>query len=70
MGNVWEWTADCWHEGYIGAPADGSARIDGDCTQRVNRGAGWNSHVRNMRSSNRGSYAPVAYETVGFRVAR
>jgi formylglycine-generating enzyme required for sulfatase activity len=70
LGNVWEWTADCWHEGYAGAPADGSPRMDGDCAQRVNRGAGWNSHPRNVRSSNRGSYSPAAYETVGVRVAR
>ncbi|MDP3280168.1 MAG: SUMF1/EgtB/PvdO family nonheme iron enzyme [Nitrosomonas sp.] len=24
-GNVWEWTQDCWHENYRGAPNDGSA---------------------------------------------
>jgi formylglycine-generating enzyme required for sulfatase activity len=23
-GNVWEWVQDCWHDGYQGAPADGS----------------------------------------------
>ncbi len=23
-GNVWEWTEDCWHDDYAGAPADGS----------------------------------------------
>ena len=70
LGNAWEWTADCWHEGYAGAPDDGSPRTDGECSQRVIRGAGWNSHPRNVRSSNRGSYTPAAYETVGFRVAR
>lgn len=70
LGNAWEWTADCWHEGYAGAPVDGSPRSDGDCSQRVIRGAGWNSHPRNVRSSNRGSYSPAAYETVGIRVAR
>jgi formylglycine-generating enzyme required for sulfatase activity len=24
-GNVWEWTQDCWHDNYVGAPTDGSA---------------------------------------------
>jgi formylglycine-generating enzyme required for sulfatase activity len=24
-GNVQEWTADCFHQNYVGAPADGSA---------------------------------------------
>jgi formylglycine-generating enzyme required for sulfatase activity len=24
-GNVWEWTADCWHDSYEGAPQDGAA---------------------------------------------
>ena len=25
LGNAWQWTADCWHPSYVGAPADGSA---------------------------------------------
>ena len=24
-GNVWEWTEDCYHHNYIGAPANGTA---------------------------------------------
>ncbi|MBM3347839.1 MAG: formylglycine-generating enzyme family protein, partial [Betaproteobacteria bacterium] len=70
LGNVWEWTADCWREGYSGAPADGTAWTSEPCARRTNRGAGWNSHPRDVRSSNRGSYAPVPYESVGIRVAR
>jgi formylglycine-generating enzyme required for sulfatase activity len=23
IGNVWEWTQDCWNDGYAGAPKDG-----------------------------------------------
>lgn len=71
LGNAWEWTEDCWQEGYSSAPADGTAR-DGsaeECVRRVNRGAGWNSNPRNVRTSNRGNYAGVyRYNIIGFRV--
>lgn len=75
LGNVWEWTEDCWTEGrergYRGAPDDGSARSREDCPMRVTRGAAWNSNPRNLRSSNRGNYsAGTPYDSVGFRVAR
>lgn len=71
LGNVWEWTEDCWNDGYSGAPADGSAWVSGDCVHRVLRGGAWNALARNLRSAfrlslpggNRGN-------DVGFRVAR
>ena len=31
VGNVSEWTEDCYHDSYNGAPADGSAWTSGDC---------------------------------------
>ena len=37
-GNVLEWVQDCWNGSYRGAPADGSAWVTGDCSQRVLRG--------------------------------
>ena len=40
-GNVWEWVQDCWNENYAGAPTDGSAWEEGDCSQRVLRGGAW-----------------------------
>ena len=43
IGNVWEWTEDCYHEDYAGAPTDGSAWISGDCPRRVFRGGAWSS---------------------------
>jgi formylglycine-generating enzyme required for sulfatase activity len=37
-GNVWEWAEDSWHDSYEGAPADGSAWLQGgDATYRVIR---------------------------------
>lgn len=40
-GNVWEWTEDCYHDNYKGAPTDGTAWMDGDCQFRVLRGGSW-----------------------------
>lgn len=69
-GNVWEWVQDCWHASYEGAPTDGSA-WEGDCSKswRVFRGGGWNFSPRNLRSTNRGRYAPGdAGNCLGFRL--
>ena len=30
-GGVDQWVEDCWHKNYQGAPADGSAWLEGDC---------------------------------------
>jgi hypothetical protein len=35
FGNAWQWTADCPHGDYNGAPADGSAWTTGTCTSSV-----------------------------------
>jgi formylglycine-generating enzyme required for sulfatase activity len=74
LGNVWEWTQDCWHGSYEGAPTDGSAWLranGGDCGRQVVRGGGWGNFPRNVRSASR--YKNVTSEranSVGFRVAR
>ena len=75
LGNVWEWTGDCWtdgeNRGYRGAPEDGSARAWDDCPIRVTRGAAWNSNPRNVRTTNRGNFSSTTpYDSVGFRVVR
>ena len=72
IGNVWEWVADCWHDSYKGAPADGSAWTKGgNCGQRVLRGGSWISVARYQRSANRSKMDTDAriYRN-GFRVAR
>ncbi|WP_089728044.1 SUMF1/EgtB/PvdO family nonheme iron enzyme [Candidatus Thiosymbion oneisti] len=73
-GNIWEWTQDCWHKNYRGAPSDGSAWSQGnggDCTRRVARGGGWFNHPRNLRSADRiWITTDDAFDDLGFRLAR
>jgi formylglycine-generating enzyme required for sulfatase activity len=70
VGNVWEWTEDCYHDSYQGAPADGSAWTSADCTIRVViRGGSWSFGP--PRSADRRGYSSDIRESdVGFRVAR
>ena len=71
-GNVWEWTQDCGHENYRGAPADGRAWEGGNCGARVSRGGSWRSYgPRSLRSANRNTgTAGDRYYFYGFRLAR
>ncbi len=72
LGNVWEWTADCWHNSYGGAPGDGSAwNSGGQCGHRVLRGGSWNGQPRVVRVANRDRYGTdYRFNNIGFRVAR
>ena len=53
LGNVGEWTQDCWNESYSGALADGSAWSSGDCSERVYRSVSWGDFPANLRSAYR-----------------
>jgi formylglycine-generating enzyme required for sulfatase activity len=77
-GNVWEWTQDCAHDSYDGAPTDGSAWTGSDCSFRVIRGGCWVS-LPQARSASRGGQfsdsrgrhsAIVRGYDFGFRVGR
>jgi formylglycine-generating enzyme required for sulfatase activity len=73
VGNAWQWTQDCWHESYNGAPADGSAWMDpGTCKQHASRGGSWRyDPIRGLRSASRGMDPHESqWASVGFRVAR
>jgi formylglycine-generating enzyme required for sulfatase activity len=69
LGNVFEWTADCVNASHAGAPADGSARTDGDCSRRVLRGGAWIFGPEDSRHAERLRYKFFA-GALGFRVAR
>lgn len=70
-GNVSEWVADCWHDGYRRAPRDGAAWLNPGCRTRVVRGGSWASAPEQTRSSWR---APAGVDStnarIGFRVVR
>jgi formylglycine-generating enzyme required for sulfatase activity len=71
IGNVWEWTQDCWHDSYECAPADGRPSETGDCGWRVVRGGSWNSGSVGARSASRSRYGPGhRVNDLGFRLAR
>lgn len=76
LGNVWQWTGDCWHDSYVDAPRDGSAwTVKGDCRNHVLRGGSWDNVPLFVRSAARSAGAADGgeydYSTLaGFRVAR
>ena len=69
LGNVEEWTQDCWNDSYAGAPANGSAWQSGDCSRRVLRG-GWVFDNEELRSAYRGNASTDGSGGSGLRVAR
>jgi len=72
VGNVMKWLQDCGHGSYVGAPADGSAWIEGgDCNVRVARGGSWSAFANQVRSADRPGGTPVMKIAIaGFRVGR
>lgn len=70
-GNVSEWVADCWHEGYRRAPDDGRAWINPGCRTRILRGGSWASAPAQTRSAWRlAADADTTNARLGFRVVR
>jgi formylglycine-generating enzyme required for sulfatase activity len=71
IGNVWEWTGDCYDDSYRKSPRDCSQMTSGDSQPRVLRGGGWLNIPRFARSANRYWYSVGdRYYDLGFRVAR
>jgi formylglycine-generating enzyme required for sulfatase activity len=71
LGNVKEWTADCWNDDLEGIGPTAKARRSGKCDMRVVRGSAWDSQPTVSRLAYReGNNKPTAYFFYGFRVAR
>ena len=70
-GNVAEWTQDCYNPNYNGAPTDGSAWHDGDCSMRVVRGGSFSNSGNGSSNVKRSKYKAGSRLThIGFRVVR
>ncbi|MFM9938766.1 MAG: SUMF1/EgtB/PvdO family nonheme iron enzyme [Hyphomicrobiaceae bacterium] len=77
-GNAWEWTLDCWHDGYANAPKAANGLRDGskawaepNCARRVVRGGSWRSGPDALRTTARNAFAfNHRRGTIGFRVVR
>lgn len=70
-GNVSEWVADCWHDGYRRAPTKGEAWVNPGCRTRVVRGGAWASAPAQVRAAWRSrAEADNTHALTGFRVVR
>jgi formylglycine-generating enzyme required for sulfatase activity len=71
IGNVWEWTADCFADDYGTAPSDSAARNQAGCPARAVRGGDWFSTASLLRPAVRATAKPDSrYDDIGFRVVR
>lgn len=72
LGNLWEWTADCYVAPYPPGPLDGQpVEVDGDCARRAVRGGSWITRPNRQTVTFRGRDPEDAvYSFFGFRVAR
>ena len=72
IGNVAEWTEDCFTGSYYNRPLDARPWIwNGGCTERPVRGGSWASRPLHSRATSRDRAIPdYASADLGFRVAR
>lgn len=72
-GNVYEWVQDRWHDGFDGAPADGSAWEGGAKYENIRnvRGGSWESELKHVTAAKHGNmYVTDKEKWLGFRVVR
>ena len=71
LGNIREWTQDCYVNSYADAPDDGRANATGDCSRRVVRGGSWRQGAAQHRAANRARVTKGTQDrSIGFRVVQ
>ena len=73
LGNVRQWTLDCWSATLTPAKTDGSPSYRGDCSERVTRGGSWSEKPASSarrRPRLGASRRPHGEPNIGFRVVR
>lgn len=71
LGNVWEWTSDCWDDSAASAPSSSGGANSQGCSSRVVKGGAWNSGRWRLRAAHRLGKDYTARENdVGFRVVK
>ncbi len=73
IGNVLEWTVDCFRSNYIGSPITGNLWQGGDedCSHRMARSGSFRSYENALRTTKRNNYSPrTRLDNLGFRVVR
>jgi formylglycine-generating enzyme required for sulfatase activity len=70
LGNVWEWTSDCYRARNDDAGTDNALLKAGDCRRRMIRGGSWLTAAHGVRSAARAPFPAQRRDIhVGFRVA-
>jgi formylglycine-generating enzyme required for sulfatase activity len=71
LGNVRQWTEDCWNPAPSAVASNGAPVLSGDCSARATRGGSWADDPAKLRAAAR-DYESVdeGSERIGFRIAR
>jgi formylglycine-generating enzyme required for sulfatase activity len=71
LGNVRQWTQDCWNPIPTTVASNGAPVLSGDCSARATRGGSWADDPAKLRAAAR-DYESIdeGSERIGFRVAR